>query len=122
MHALLILDIDTEKVHQIEGKNIYWGTVNVEIISDIICLGASSKLNRKWILASGRGLGSWSHSRTTPLMDNSKSGNDDQIPGKENFKKQASILQTYAYAGAVWITLQEQMLEDIKAYKITFRP
>ena len=32
------------------------------------------------------GLGSWSHSRTTPLMDNSKSGNNDQIPGKENFK------------------------------------
>ena len=47
MHALLILDIDTEKVHQMEGKNIYCGTVNVEIISDIICLGASSKLNRK---------------------------------------------------------------------------
>lgn len=68
------------------GKIIYWGIVNVEIIPNIICLGASSKLNRKWILASGRGLGSWSHSRTTPLMDNSKSGNNDQIPGKENFK------------------------------------
>ena len=42
--------------------------------------------------------------------------------GKKILKKQASILKIYAYAGAVWITLQEPMLEDIKAYKITFRP